>query len=455
MNIETINDKLSNYPIDEIAARCEFNRRSDAKVTMLAFIGSFMVSLNQGHSLKRWACRLSDLLAEGISVTKAGLQKRLGLRQLKSAKALLREVIKQNLTSLHETSSKQGLFNPFGQVLLEDSVCVKLNKNLAEALPGGHSNSGSSATARVQVCLELKSLAYKRFKVTSYRENDQSFSKKILRLLRVGDLVIRDLGYWSLACFEAIAEKGAFFLSRYKPDVGVYLEGEEQKLELVRYLKKLEAKGETSCDLRVRLGKSAQLPARLVAIRCPDDVAEARIRKAKKDRHSQANHSKAYFELLKWTIYVTNVSAEVWKKEEIMAAYRFRWHIEMVFKVWKSKFDLQELMDQAQIKKPIHAELFFYLFLLYLTLFYMAYFYYFYHTLYRSERKVLSLFGFAEFLKLNFLELIEAELQGTQDQWIPALAREANQELRKDRIPQLLLFMHYDRPNPCCGEYSA
>ena len=78
MNVPAIKEKLSKFPIEKIAAKHHFNRRKDAKVNLLNFIGSFFLSLSQGHSLQHWASSLSDFLPKGKRLSKAGLQKRLG-----------------------------------------------------------------------------------------------------------------------------------------------------------------------------------------------------------------------------------------------------------------------------------------------------------------------------------------------------------------------------------------
>lgn len=440
MNVDTIKKKLSTYPIAELGKKYQFNLRSDAKVTFLAFLGSFYLSLNEGHSLQRWTNRLQDFLSPTQGLTKAGLQKRLGLRQLSSVQGFLKELLLQRLDSLHQQSSSSGWFSAFGRVLLEDSVCVKLNTKLFDFFPGSHSKTGQASTARLQVCLNLKNLSFLNFSLMSYRDNDQKFSSHITKIIKPNDLVIRDLGYFTLSSLRSITQKGAFFLTRFKYGVNTYTADQGNSFDLGKHLKRLDARGITYWDQSVLTGKDQQFNTRIIALRCPDQVAEARIRKARKNRHARANHSQQYYELLKWNIFLTNVSQELLSAEEAKTAYGYRWHIEMVFKVWKSKFSLQRIVAQSHIIKPVHAQLFFFLFLSYLLLFYIAYFYYFFGRVYHSSSKVLSLFGFADFLRLNLVQLIEADLENTLPQWIPILEKEACHQKRKGRPSQLELI---------------
>jgi len=260
-------------------------------------------------------------------------------------------------------------------------------------------------------------------------------------------LVIRDLGYWSLKVFAQIAKAKAFFLSRYRPGTTLYDE-QGNRLELLALLSRIERRGGNFCDQWVLVGQTHRVKARLIALKCPDHVAEQRIRKAKKDRHANANHDQSYYQLLRWTILLTNVEQQVGNASDAMVVYGFRWHIEMIFKVWKSAFGLQKLMTQAQIKKPIHAQLFVYLFLSYLLLFYLPYYTYFLERVYQTHRRVLSPFGFARFLKKNLCQIIQAQMQDTNtlDQWIEPLTREALYEQRKKRANQIELIFHLRKP---------
>jgi hypothetical protein len=130
-----------------------------------------------------------------------------------------------------------------------------------------------------------------------------------------------------------------------------------EKIELLKFLGN---KRET--DLQVLVGKTEKLKMRMVARKLPKSKASKRIAKAKKDRHSKANHSKEYFELLKYEIYLTNVSSEKLAGKEIAKLYGLRWHIEILFKSWKSgsnfkKMFAKEKMNEHRVKFTIYAML--------------------------------------------------------------------------------------------------
>jgi len=71
-------------------------------------------------------------------------------------------------------------------------------------------------------------------------------------------------------------------------------------MNLLKHLKK-----HRGMDKTVELGKERTVRCRIVAVRLPDDTAAERVRKAKADRNSTENHTKQYYEMLRYSIYIT------------------------------------------------------------------------------------------------------------------------------------------------------
>jgi len=99
----------------------------------------------------------------------------------------------------------------------------------------------------------------------------------------------------------------------------------------------LQSATTSSVDLDIRLGARQRLPCRLVAVRVPQEVADRRRQKAIDNaRRKGRTPSKAYLALLDWTIFVTNAPAEMLAVPQVVALYRVRRQVELVFKLWKS-----------------------------------------------------------------------------------------------------------------------
>jgi hypothetical protein len=237
-----------------------------------------------------------------------------------------------------------------------------------------------SATVRIQLTTNLLSDSYEDFSLGSFRDNDGGASKDILEIVKPGDLVLRDKGYClprnlggSLKVFKQLEEKKCFFLSRFKYGVNLYDSGTKKQLDLAKILEKASKQGRNTVDKRIVLGAKHRLSVRLIAIRLPQEVADERRRKAKADRHSKANHSQDYYERLDWCLFITNIPEEILTAKQVAKVYRFRClprnlggRIEIIFKVWKSKFDFDKMFDKSSMS-PSRAIITFFLLLTWLT----------------------------------------------------------------------------------------
>ena len=102
-------------------------------------------------------------------------------------------------------------------------------------------------------------------------------------------------------------------------------------------------------DLAVALGEAHRLPARLLAVRVPQAVAEERRRRVravarKKGRMVSARR----LALAAWTLLVTNVSSDRWTGRAARMRGRARWQIALLFTLWKS----HGRVDESRSLKP-------------------------------------------------------------------------------------------------------
>ena len=223
-------------------------------------------------------------------------------------------------------------------------------------------------------------------------------------------------------------------MSRFRYGTKVHDPKTRKEIDLLKMLRGLRHKGTSVLDIGVLVGKEEQLPVRLVALLAPPKVAQARRRKAEKDRNKKANHSQDYMEMLGWTVFITNVPAEAWAPTEIMEAYGCRWHIEIIFKCWKSKFNFADLFDKKQSLSPARAAISFYLLLVWLTLFCARWYHELLILVFEQKKKWLSPFKFADFVKEHFEQLCEAE---TLDEIVEFAARYCCYSKRKEK-PNLI-----------------
>jgi len=405
INRAQISTKLDQLPIEALANQTNFSVHQDNELTARGFIMGFFVMITTGtNTLNSWAEKVSLILKRIFS--KSAISAKLQYRQLDFVTALLEHVLRNQLYQGHVEHLSSNLLSTFSRVFVEDSMCVKLPRNLAKAFPGAHSKTGEAATARVQCRIELKSGQTSHLEIQCYRDNDQKFSGNILHILRPGDLVIRDLGYWSLKVFRLIAWMNAFFLTRYRFGTHVYDFESEEQINLNKVLGKAKKQNQQVVELQVYIGKKEKLPVRLVAIRVPQNIEQERRRKALKNRNKRTNHSEDYLDLLAWTIFITNVPVGTWTPQEMLRVYGYRWRIEIIFKAWKSQFKFEEFFKTKQRLSVPRAEITLRLLLVWITLFFVRLFNFFLSQIYLKKQKFISILKFAKFFKEHFGQLI-------------------------------------------------
>jgi IS4 transposase len=135
----------------------------------------------------------------------------------------------------------------------------------------------------------------------------------------------------------------------------VLLDEEGKRIDLIDRLRKVAGAEEESFVIEARMGAQKKLPVRVVAVRLPESVANERRRKARADRDKRISHDKAYYELLGWTLLVTNLPEEAVNDLDLTKLYALRWRIENIFKAWKSGLKPGHLSAHKSNKWHIHC----------------------------------------------------------------------------------------------------
>jgi len=247
--------------------------------------------------------------------------------------------LKKDKTSLSRT------LKPFNRVLLRDSTTQQLPPELYEYFKGMHCNGKPLCFTRIQALFNFTAQKWEHFSVNAYSENDQKVANEIAEELQPGDLILQDLGYFTLNWLEQVIEK-QFIITKWDNKTQLFdLNG--KKLCLLELFK-----NQSKVDMPILVGKNKKLPMRMVAKKLPLKQAKERIEKARKDRHRDTKHSEAYYQLLRYEIYLTNVEQTVLNPKQIAKLYGLRWHIEILFKSWKSYANFRQMF--AKEKMQIH-----------------------------------------------------------------------------------------------------
>ncbi len=140
-------------------------------------------------------------------------------------KEVFETVYKKHLSPVIDKISISTL-DSFNRVFLQDSTQMELNEQLAGEFKGS-GGSASKAAMKIDLVYEVKRSILEKMIISEGTIPDQKRADIIMDFIQKGDLFIRDLGYFVIDVFRNIAEKGAYYLSRYKHGTKIYLSQEK------------------------------------------------------------------------------------------------------------------------------------------------------------------------------------------------------------------------------------
>jgi hypothetical protein len=237
------------------------------------------------------------------------------------------------------------LLERFTAVYLHDSSTIVLPDDLAAVWQGcgGSSPTHTAAALKLQVRLDLRSGRLEGPQLQDGRASDHDAA--LPTRLPAGALRLADLGYWSVAELADLETQGVFWLSRFQTSTALY-DAVGQRQDVAAWL---EAQPTAQVALPIFLGATQQLPARLLAVRVPQEVADQRRRRLRAEARRKGRAvSASRLRLAAWTILVTNVPPELLSLQEALVLARTRWQIELLFKLWKS----HGRVDESRSHKP-------------------------------------------------------------------------------------------------------
>lgn len=288
----------------------------------------------------------------GVQVSPQGLDQRFSAELAATLRHVLATAVGHVVTG---EPALLPLLARFAGVYIQDCSTISLPAALRHEWPGCGGKAGvGQAAIKLGAQLDLLSGQLDGPHLASGRTHDRAVAA--LADLPVGSLWLGDLGLVTLARLRTIAERGGYFLTRLKSQTHV----ETADGQVWDQLRLLEQHDGDQLELAVRLGKTARLPARLLAIRVPEPVAaERRARLQQQASRKQQPVSAERLALAGWTIYVTNVPAEQLSLAEAVVVVRARWQIELLFKLWKqhAQLDTSRSQQPQRILCELYAKL--------------------------------------------------------------------------------------------------
>jgi hypothetical protein len=225
------------------------------------------------------------------------------------------------------------LLQRFPGVYLLDSTTIMLPDALGTLWRGngGSTPVGTSAALKLQVLWNLTDGTLQHLGLQHGRASDNASPAQDVEL-PAGALRIADLGYFGLDRLAKLTAQQVFVLSRLNPQVALFDQaGVRQDL-----LQMLE-QAQDVLEQEVRIGARQRVRVRLLAVRVPQEVADQRRRRMRKELLEKGKvPTERTLAFAGWTIAVTTVPRERLSLREALVLLRTRWQIELLFKLWKS-----------------------------------------------------------------------------------------------------------------------
>ena len=276
-----------------------------------------------------------------VDISKQGIDQRFNESALKYIQSLMSRVLTTQVSQLIEI----GWLNFFNRVNLKDSSKFDLPSRLKDMMPG-FGGSASKAGACIQYEFELKTGQINDLTITPANRPDSKDALATMVSVMKGDLTIRDLGYFALKYFTTAKETGAFFLSRLNAKINVYvMKGNDfEEFSFGQLYQMMKKNHIARLEKEVYIGKDEKFPVRLIIELIPDEVFTTRMQKINRyNKRMGYQTSMDYSNRARFNLFISNIPLEMIDGEAIVKIYKIRWQIELVFKIWKSIFGLDNI----------------------------------------------------------------------------------------------------------------
>ena len=285
--------------------------------------------------------------ASGVTISPQGLQERLNER----GAAFLKQMLERSLSYMVQAEAGAIAFlKPFKGVYLQDSTTISLPLSLEHEWPGTGNQTGGSAALKVQTVLDYQQ-GQLRMQLVQARQHDCPLQTTDLPR---GALRLADTGYFKVAVFQDLDQRGVAWVARIPARVGVWQS--ERTVSLATWLAHQE---QAVIDVAVEL-TAQRLACRLIAVRVPEAVAQQRRDRALADAKDRGQPLRpATLALCDWTVIATNLPPHALTVDDALLLLRLRWQIELLFKLWKQTQALHHWHSArpAQLLCELYAKL--------------------------------------------------------------------------------------------------
>ncbi|MEA5261084.1 transposase, partial [Arcicella aquatica] len=148
--------------------------------------------------------------------------------------------------------------------------------------------------------------------------------------------------------FKEYSQVGAYFVSRLKANASLFDPHTNEPISLVTLLPKDDSIVSIECYLAHPKTHKNSIAVRVCIEKVPETISQQRLEKLQKTAKCQQwELSELRVELCAYNLFITNANQEQLPSELIRLFYGIRWQIELVFKIWKSIFEIDQVKPMS------------------------------------------------------------------------------------------------------------
>lgn len=330
--------------LNQLAKECGFHKRCSGKIDGNLFLNLIVYHKEclKHQSLDQLCISLNQQY--GIDITKQSLHERFNNYAVSFLKNALEKVMSKHLNKDRILKKING----FTRILIKDSTCFQVNENLQEQFPGC-GGASSKASVRIQFEFNILSGEIVSLSLNPFTTQDSTDSITTIENVNPGELIIRDLAYMRINTLQGIITRLAFFCSRLSPNYNVYemKAGKQVQIDFKKIRSYMIKNKLTLIEKKVFITLKKPIEVRLIINLLPDAVVAERMRHLKIKQRRKGRRlmplAERYTARCFFNLFITNASDEQISKEALCELYKFRWQIELLFKVWKSIWKIHEI----------------------------------------------------------------------------------------------------------------
>src|SRR5690625_3911089 len=265
----------------------------------------------------------------GTSISKQALHQRLDEKGM----AFLKQVFMQLAERQQVLSIPSPSDYPFSRIRILDGTSFEVKQSNWEG-------------AKIQLEYELYQGKFLHTLLYGPRDSDHDAAYELADTIKARDLFLRDLGYFSGEHFKKIDQAGAYYITRIPANMTcwtwddkkrrIQIKPEEDAMHL--------APGEVHDYGFIQLGvkRKNKFHARVIVQRLTEEQQKQRDTYLKERRrkggHTQSANKKNHIQIL-----ATNITQEEIDEQTLYPLYSLRWQVEILFKTWKSLFEIDDV----------------------------------------------------------------------------------------------------------------